>query len=85
MNAYEYSEIYDLGAPAYQTDWQDFLFGTAPTTSHDISVKGNGKRNSFFFSGSYFSQNGIVAADIAPEKSRYERFTFNGKKQNKTS
>ncbi len=50
------------------TDWQDAVFRTAWTSSHNISVTGGSERITYALSGGYFSQDGII---IGSNFSRY--------------
>jgi len=52
------------------TDWQDAIFRTAPTVNHNVSVSGKGKNTSFFVSGGYYKQDGIIIC------SDFERYTM---------
>lgn len=51
------------------TDWQGALFRTAPMQSHQISARGGTEKSTYYISGSYFQQDGILIG------SDYERFT----------
>lgn len=42
------------------TDWQDELFRTAISHSHQISVSGGDKKTKFAFSMGYMDQNGVI-------------------------
>ncbi|MDR1717226.1 MAG: TonB-dependent receptor [Prevotella sp.] len=42
------------------TDWQDAIFRTAKTTSHNISLSGKGKNIGYFVSGNYTKNDGII-------------------------
>ncbi|MCK0191573.1 TonB-dependent receptor [Arenibacter sp. F20364] len=42
------------------TDWQDEIFRTAITTSHDLSIKGGGNEVRYAISGSYLDQEGTI-------------------------
>jgi TonB-linked SusC/RagA family outer membrane protein len=42
------------------TDWQDEVFRTAPIQNHQLSVSGGNDKTTFFLSGAYFKQDGIV-------------------------
>lgn len=42
------------------TDWQDEIFRTAITKSHDLSVKGGNQDIKYAISGSYLDQEGVV-------------------------
>lgn len=54
------------------TDWIDVGFDTAPLQSHTIDFSGGTEKSTFFVSGSYFTQKGIVGGD----KSKFDRYTF---------
>ena len=55
------------------TDWQNEIFKTAPMQSHNISASGGNDKISYFLSGGYLSQGGIVGGY---DKSRFNRFNF---------
>jgi iron complex outermembrane receptor protein len=59
------------------TDWQDEIFRTAITHSHNFSFGGSDKTTSYMFALSYMDQEGII------ERSNLKRFTarFNGSKK----
>jgi TonB-linked SusC/RagA family outer membrane protein len=42
------------------TDWQDEIFRTAASTSHNVSLSGRGKDIGYFVSGNYSKQDGII-------------------------
>ena len=42
------------------TDWQDQVFQTAWMHSHNISITGGSKKNSYSIGGSYYNQDGII-------------------------
>jgi TonB-linked SusC/RagA family outer membrane protein len=50
------------------TDWQDEIFRTAQTTSHNISLSGKGKNIRYFVSGNYLLKEGVVI------ESDYEKY-----------
>jgi TonB-linked SusC/RagA family outer membrane protein len=52
------------------TNWQDEVFQTAMMHSHNISITGGSKKNSYSVGGSYFNQDGIIGGD----KSNFERY-----------
>lgn len=54
------------------TDWMEEIFTTAPIQNHSLSFKGGTNSSTFFLSGSYFDQDGIVGGS----KSQFERYTF---------
>ena len=61
----------NLGNLEYNTDWQDKLFTTSPLISHSLSATGGSEKMNYSVSGTYFTQDGIIASD----KSNYERWT----------
>ena len=52
------------------TDWQDELFRNAKIENHQMSARGGNERTSYFVSGDFFSQEGVVKG------SDYERLSF---------
>ncbi|HET9054941.1 MAG TPA: SusC/RagA family TonB-linked outer membrane protein, partial [Cyclobacteriaceae bacterium] len=52
------------------TDWQDVIFRSAPISNYDLSVTGGNEKTTFFISGSYFDQKGIIIG------SAYKRANF---------
>ncbi|WP_044211696.1 TonB-dependent receptor [Flammeovirga sp. OC4] len=44
----------------HDTDWQNEIFQNAPIASYDLSLQGGGEKTSFYLSGSYFDQKGVV-------------------------
>jgi len=42
------------------TDWQDEVFRTAAIQNHQLSVSGGNDKTTFFMSGAYFKQDGVV-------------------------
>ena len=52
------------------TNWLDETFQNALTQRHDISISGATEKNSFYFSGSYIDQAGLIGNDLG-----YKRFT----------
>lgn len=54
------------------TNWMDEVFSTAPIQNHSLSFRGGTNNSTFFLSGSYFDQDGIVGGS----KSQFERYTF---------
>ena len=59
-------EVLDLGA---NTDWQDEIFRTAISHSHNLSYSGGGEKGSYRLSLGYLDQEGII------EESSLERIT----------
>lgn len=87
LNATEYGAIINEGSVASGgniifpnltslgkgTDWQDEVFQMAPMQSHNISASGGNDKMSYFLSGGYLSQGGIVGGY---DKSRFNRVNF---------
>ncbi|MBB6463086.1 SusC/RagA family TonB-linked outer membrane protein [Flammeovirga kamogawensis] len=88
MNAHEYMTFHNEGAKngntgqipfdndalnniKNDTDWQDEVFHSSPIQSHNVQVAGGTDKSSYLASVSYFGQEGIVA----PEKSKFDRYT----------
>ena len=46
--------------PKYNTDWQDELYRNAAFMRHNLSFSGGGKNATYFISGSYQNQDGIM-------------------------
>jgi TonB-linked SusC/RagA family outer membrane protein len=63
----------DLSKLGVGTDWQREIFHTAPMQTHNISVRGGSDKMSYFLSGGYLSQGGIVGGY---DKSRFNRANF---------
>src|SRR5699024_6390879 len=42
------------------TDWQNKLFQTAPTQNHNLSVSGGNDKTTYYVSGNFYAQEGIV-------------------------
>lgn len=51
-------------------DWQDIMFRTAIMEEYDLSVSGGNERSTYFVSGNYTKQEGIM------RKSDYDRLSF---------
>lgn len=45
------------------TDWQNEVFRTGQTQSHQLSVSGGNEKTTFYLSGSYFDQDGVIIAN----------------------
>ena len=87
LNATEYAAIINEGStvaggnPVFTnlstigvgTNWQNEVFKTAPLQSHTVAARGGGDRMSYFLSGGYLSQGGIVGGI---EKSKFDRVNF---------
>lgn len=71
-------EPYLRGVPGLtDTDWQDEIFRTGLTTSHNISLSGGSKNIDFFVSGNYYLKKGII---INSDYKKYStRLNLNGK------
>jgi len=52
------------------TDWQDLLFNTAFLQNHNLSVSGGSEKVSYFVSGGYYNQNGII------DNSGFDRYSL---------
>ena len=55
--------------PAYNTDWQDAIFSTAPIMKHNLNITGGSDRIRYMASAGYMEQDGIIAP------SYHHRFT----------
>lgn len=42
------------------TDWQNMIFNDAPVRSYELSSSGGSDKTTYFFSGNYFRQSGVV-------------------------
>ena len=60
----------NLSTVGVGTDWQNEIFKQASTQSHNLSIRGGGESVSYFVSGGYLSQGGIVGGN---DKSRFSR------------
>lgn len=52
------------------TDWQDEIFRTASTTSHNIAISGKGGNVNYFISANYYYKEGIII------NSDFEKYSF---------
>jgi TonB-linked SusC/RagA family outer membrane protein len=52
------------------TDWQDELFRSAVIQNYQLSVNGGSEKSSYYISGDYFNQEGVVHG------TDFERFSF---------
>ena len=59
-----------LNPTGVDTDWQDTLFRSALVQTHNLSVSGGSDNSSYFISGNYFDQDGII------EKSNFKRYSL---------
>jgi TonB-linked SusC/RagA family outer membrane protein len=60
----------DLSVLGVGTNWQDHIFKRAPMQNHTISATGGSERMSYFLSGGYLGQDGIVGGG---DKSYFNR------------
>ncbi len=60
VNMYPYKMVGDSLVPVQRYDWQDFIFQTGIGNEHYLSVAGGTPTTSYFASGSYFSNEGII-------------------------
>ncbi|MBN8674708.1 MAG: TonB-dependent receptor [Chitinophagales bacterium] len=60
----------DLSAVGVGTDWQRQIFKTAAIQSHNITARGGSDKMSYFLSGGFLSQGGIVGGN---DKSIFNR------------
>lgn len=86
LNATEYAAIANEGSVAsggnlifpdisqlgVGTNWQDQIFKRAPTQQHALTARGGSEKMSYFLSGAYLSQDGIVGGG---DKSYFNRIT----------
>ena len=63
----------DLSVIGKGTDWQKEIFKQAPIQSHNITAKGGSDKITYFLSGAYLSQGGIVGGI---DKSKFNRINF---------
>lgn len=67
LNASQYKELMtemgkttDWSLYPYDNNWQDQVFRSAETKNSQISISGGNEKTSFYLSGSYLNQQGIV-------------------------
>ena len=63
----------DLSVIGKGTDWQKEIFKNAPIQSHSITARGGSDKITYFLSGAYLSQGGIVGGI---DKSKFDRINF---------
>ncbi|MBL0182937.1 MAG: TonB-dependent receptor [Chitinophagaceae bacterium] len=63
----------DLSVIGKGTDWQKEIFKQAPIQSHNITARGGSDKITYFLSGAYLSQGGIVGGI---DKSKFNRINF---------
>ncbi|KXX69378.1 TonB-dependent receptor [Flammeovirga sp. SJP92] len=55
----KYTQEYIDNYP-HDTDWQNEIYRDAPIASYDLSLQGGNEKTSFYLSGSYFDQQGVI-------------------------
>ena len=63
----------DLSVLGVGTDWQKQVFNNAPLQTHNISARGGSDKMTYFVSGGYLQQGGILGGY---DKSRFNRLNF---------
>lgn len=63
----------DLSVLGKGTNWQKEIFKQAPLQSHSIAARGGSERVTYFLSGAYLSQGGVVGGI---DKSKFNRINF---------
>jgi TonB-dependent starch-binding outer membrane protein SusC len=63
----------DLSQLGKGTNWQKEIFKTAPIQNYSVSARGGSEKVTYFLSGSYLSQGGIVGGY---DKSKFNRINF---------
>ena len=63
----------DLSVLGKGTDWQKEIFKKAPLQSHSIAARGGSEKVTYFLSGAYLSQGGVVGGI---DKSKFNRINF---------
>jgi len=56
----EFRNLDQFADSGYGTDWQDVIFRTGRVQNYQASVTGSGKDVSYYVSGGYFDQDGII-------------------------
>jgi TonB-linked SusC/RagA family outer membrane protein len=54
------------------TNWMEELISPAPITNHNLSISGGSESSSYFLSGGYFNQKGIIGGD----QSNFDKYSF---------
>lgn len=75
LDASQWATYYQRINPAYvqgpaNTNWQDLIFTNGNVSSHQLSFSGGSEDVTFYVSGNYFDQKGVVI------NSGFERFSF---------
>ncbi len=63
----------DLSKIGTGTNWQDQIFKQARLQSHSLTARGGSEKITYFFSGAYLSQGGVVGGI---DKSKFDRINF---------
>ena len=63
----------DLSVLGKGTNWQNEIFKQAPIQSHSVNVKGGSDKITYFLSGAYLSQGGVVGGI---DKSKFDRINL---------
>ncbi|WP_158281377.1 SusC/RagA family TonB-linked outer membrane protein [Sediminitomix flava] len=58
--------------PLAETNWLDELFQTAPQQRHALTISGGNEKSTFFVSGNFFTQDGVIGGDL----SKFDRFSI---------
>ena len=59
-----------LSPTGVDVDWQDIIFRSALVQTHNLSVSGGSDNSSYYISGNFFDQDGII------EKSNFKRYSL---------
>jgi TonB-linked SusC/RagA family outer membrane protein len=59
-----------LSPSGVDVDWQDVIFRSAMVQTHNLSVSGGSDNSSYYISGNFFDQDGII------EKSNFKRYSL---------
>lgn len=63
---------YDENSVGAGTDWMAEIVEPASVQSHNLQFTGGNEKSSYFLSGSYYDENGIIGGN----KSNFKRYTF---------
>lgn len=63
----------DLSKVGVGVNWQDQVFKTAPIQNHNITFKGGAEKSTYFLSGGFLEQGGVIGGI---DKSRFRRGNF---------
>ena len=67
LNAFQPS--YDANGNLIDTDWQDLVYRTAYSQSHNVTVSGGGERTVYYFSAGVTDQDGFLRANSFQRRS----------------